>query len=183
MNYESSPGASQRLTAWAFAFATAAAVVGLNAAIELLIGFDVSSVVIAVVVPAGVMALVAAGLSGFLLGVKRSWMMPDAVDLAFLMGLAFATALAIHGYQYLLAISHMDAAHRPSFGTFVSYQITETLVDFHSRFDKGDAPPVRAGGLGMLTAIATIGALPAIAKVIHSIGVSWAINRPDPPGD
>jgi hypothetical protein len=181
MNEVSASANSQRFTAWGFALATAVAVVAINAAIEFLVGFDVSSVVVAVVVPLGVIAVAAAGLSGFLLGVKRSWMMPDTVDLVFLMVLAFATALAIHGYQYILATADLAAAQKPSFRSFVSDQITETLVEFHTRFDKSDTPPVKAGGLGILTAIATVGALPAVAKVIHSTGVSWAINRPDPP--
>lgn len=167
----------KRFAAWGWAIATTLIAIAINGAVEYLVGFDISFFMIAVAIPAGTMALVALGLSGYLWGSASTGHVSDTVDLVFLMGLAFVVPLGIYAYEYAWYLSTVAPHNPPSFGAFVNDQIVNTRIQMYGRGLPHDAAPVKAGGIGLLASLIKLGALPAIAKVIHSVSKSG--DRPD----
>lgn len=165
----------KRTQAWLFAIVTAALAVAVNALVENVSGFNISGFVALIVIPVGVIALAAAGLSGFLLGARRSLFKPNAVDFVYLVIVAYSVPLAIYGYHYVLMTADLDVAQRPSFGSFVYDYLTHSMVQIHSRYME-TAPPQEAGEYGLIVAWISVGALPAVAKAVHSTVTSWELE-------
>ena len=154
-----------RSLAWSLAVATAALSVAANALLQFSFGIDVSSLLVAVVVPIGSIAVSFVALSGFVLAARRTGLQTSALDLAFLMLLSVGVAILIYWYQYMAAA----AGARGSFVGFVASEVSGAKYSMHMRGMPTNAPPVAAGDAGWLLLIIRVACLLAVARIALSM--------------
>ena len=151
--------------AWFLALVSAALAVITNALVQFYAGRDVSSVLVAVVVPVGSIGLSFLALSGFVLWARRTGLQASVLDLVFLMLVSLGVAASIYWYQYIA----YGAQAGGSFLGFVASEVSGAKYAMHMRGMPADAPPVAAGDAGWLLLIVRAACLLAVARISFSL--------------
>jgi hypothetical protein len=164
----------RRSIVWTSALVCALLAVAANAISVFMSGFDLSSVLVIVIVPVGLMALGAATASGFVLAAKRTQLAVNHVDLVFLMLLCSSMVFLVYGCEYL-AFQHPD---RLTFSKFVVLKVTRARYLMQAR-GVPDAPPMAMGDAGWALLLVKTGCMLAIARhgysLVNAKDANWAV--------
>lgn len=164
----------QRLALWGMCMASLLLATALVKLIAAVVGIDVFSILLWSFVPVGAIAVAAVALSGYAAGAQLFRWQGDGWDLLFLMVVCLALQLLMVGVDYLwLLRAQPSLAHQLTFAKFFSYSITSVEYQFNSSsVPQASMPyPQAVGDAGYLLLMPRIGALLAMAKVVHgSVG-------------
>jgi hypothetical protein len=163
-----------RSIVWGSALVCTMLAVAANGLSILFFRFDLSSVLVTVIVPVGLMALGAATAGGFVLAAKLTRLKVNSIDLVFLMLLCSSIVFLVYGSEYLI-FQHPD---NQAFSNFMASKVTEARYLMQAR-GVPDARPMPMGSAGWALLLVKTGCMLAIARFGYSIvntgDSKWAV--------
>lgn len=161
-----------RTKIWSITLLSCLIVSILNTIIWAILGVNLFSFSVYLIIPIGTIALTIASLGGYYWFAKKTNYESTAADLLFLFGLALFFGLSVYLSQYVL-LSLADQIHGMSFLGFLNESLTKTE---YISYRYGQATNIGAAGdAGWLLFLVKFACLLASAKVVHS----FADNRGD----
>jgi hypothetical protein len=158
-----------RSIAWTGAMACTLLAVATNVIIVAAFGFDLSSLLIKVIFPFGLMALGVVAMSGFVFTAKRTQLAVDRVDLVFLLALSAGLMFLIYGGEYLF----FQHATGQTFSKFLVFRITGARYEISAPGILPDAPATPVGDAGWLLLLIKTGCMLGIGRA------AWSMAKPD----
>jgi hypothetical protein len=158
-----------RSIAWAGTLACTLLVVAANSIIAAMVGFDLSSLLIKVIFPVGLMVLGAIAMSGFVFTAKRTQLAVNRVDLAFLLAISASLMFLIYGGEYLF----FQHATDQTFSKFLVFRITRARYEISGPGMSPNAPATLIGDAGWALMLVKTGCMLAIGRV------AWSMAKPD----
>ena len=155
--------------AWTGALTCTLLAVAANVLVAATIGFDLSSLLIKVIFPVGLMALGVVAMSGFVFTAKRTGLKVNRVDLVFLLALSAGLMFLIYGSEYLF----FQHANDQSFSKFLVFRITRARYEISAPGIVPDAPATPIGDAGWALLLVKTGCMLAIGRV------AWSMAKPD----
>jgi hypothetical protein len=158
-----------RIIAWSGALGCTVLAVAANGMVAATVGFDMSSLLIKVIFPVGLMALGVVAMSGFVFIAKRTQLAVNRVDLVFLLALSASLMFLIYGGEYLFF-------HHPTeqtFSKFLVFRITGARYEINAPAIIPDAPATPIGDAGWALLLVKTGCMLAIGRV------AWSTAKPD----
>jgi hypothetical protein len=163
-----------RSIVWTATLACGLLVAAANTLCAVVIGFDLSSMLLLTMVPVGLMALGAATTAGFVVAAQRARLEVNVIDLIFLMLLCASLVFLVYGCEFL-ALGHRDGQ---TFSHFVGSRITGARYLMRGR-GMPDGPAVRIGEFGWVLMMIKTGCMLAIARFAYSVvnrnEARWAV--------
>lgn len=158
-----------RIIAWCGALACTVLAVAANGIVAATVGFDLSSLLIKVIFPVGLMALGVIAISGFVFAAKRTHLAVNRVDLVFLLALCASLMFLIYGGEYLF-IHHST---EQTFSKFLVFRITRARYEISAPGIIPNAPATPIGDAGWALLLVKTGCMLAIGRV------AWSTAKPD----
>jgi hypothetical protein len=158
-----------RSIAWTGALVCTVLAVVANVIIVATVGFDLSSLLIKVIFPVGLMALGVVAMSGFVFTAKRTQLAVNRGDLVFLLALSAGLMFLIYGGEYLF----FQHPTEQTFSKFLVFKITRAHYEISAPGIVPDAPATPIGDAGWLLLLVKTGCMLAIGRV------AWSMAKPD----
>jgi len=158
-----------RIITWFGALACTVLAVAANGIVAATVGFDLSSLLIKVIFPVGLMTLGVVAMSGFVFTAKRTQLAVNRVDLVFLLALSASLMFLIYGGEYLL----FHHSTEQTFSKFLVFRITRARYEISAPGIIADAPATPIGDAGWALLLVKTGCMLAIGRV------AWSTAKPD----
>lgn len=158
-----------RSIAWTGALASTVLAVTANGIAAATVGFDLSSLLIKVIVPVGLMALGVMAMSGFVFTAKRTRLAVNRVDLMFLLTLSASLMFLIYGGEYLF----FQHPTEQTFSKFLIFRITRARYEISAPGIIPNASATPIGDAGWALLLVKTGCMLAIGRA------AWSMTKPD----
>ena len=158
-----------RSIAWTGALVGTVVAVTANGIVAATVGFDLSSLLIKVIFPVGLMVLGVVAMSGFVSTAKRTQLAVNRVDLVFLLTLSASLMFLIYGGEYLF----FQHSTEQTFSKFLVFRITRARYEISAPGIIPNAPAAPIGDVGWALLLVKTGCMLAIGRV------AWSMAKPD----